>query len=261
MPISLEYYDHPTLCHGQVWTITDENLLAEQIARVAMGQSRHVQKIIAGTNVGPPASRASAAQGAIGLLTVPAGEDPWHRDGWIFQVISWIAAQKADPNALIRPPQMIHALKGFDGLRLELSGGEVVAATIFEDKATDDARKTVRDLVWPEFRLLDQGDKENVLVAEVVALLETNRNVDPDLAIENIIWKNIRHYRVSITVGKYHSTSKGRVKLFKDYDKVIDGKVSKRGGEVFYIEHLRPWMSSLAEKSIAHVNNMVAAHV
>ncbi|MBV7553083.1 hypothetical protein KW841_12085 [Pseudomonas sp. PDM28] len=261
MPISLEYYDHPTLCHGQVWTITDENLLAEQIARVALGQSRHVQKIIAGTNVGTPASRASAAQGAIGLLTVPSGEDPWHRDGWIFQVISWIAAQKADPGALIRPPQMIHALKGFDGLRLELNDGEVVAATIFEDKATDDARKTVRDLVWPEFKLLDQGDRENVLVAEVVALLETNREVDPDLAIENIIWKNVRHYRVSITVGKYHSTSTGRVKVFKGYDKVIEGKVSKRGGEIFYVEHLRPWMSSLAEKSIAHIKIMVAAHV
>ncbi|MGO4309061.1 hypothetical protein AB4Z35_04160 [Pseudomonas sp. KB_15] len=261
MPISLEYYDHPTLCHGQVWTITDENLLAEQIARVALGQSRHVQKIIAGANVGPPASRASAAQGAIGLLTVPPGEDPWHRDGWIFQVISWIAAQKANPNSLIRAPQMIHALKGFDGLCLELSEGEVIAATIFEDKATDDSRKTIRDLVWPEFRLLDQGDRENVLVAEVVALLETSREVDPDLAIENIIWKNARHYRVSITVGKYHSTTTGRIKLFKDYDEVIDGKVSKRGGEIFYIEHLRPWMSSLAEKSIAHINTLVAAHV
>ena len=261
MPISLEYYDHPTLCHGQAWTITDEDALAEQIARVALGQSRHVQKIIAGTNVGPPASRASAAQGAINLLTVPSGDEPWHRDGWIFQVISWIAAQKADPTALIRPPQMIHALKGFDGLLLELSAGEVVAATIFEDKASVGARKTVRDLVWPEFKLLEQGDRENVLVAEVVALLETNRDVDPDRAIENVIWKNIRHYRVSITVGKSHCTTAGRLKLFKGYDEIVEGAVKKRRGEVVYIEHLRPWMSSLAEKSIAHVQAMVAAYV
>ncbi|MCO2620655.1 hypothetical protein FA317_10680 [Pseudomonas aeruginosa] len=261
MPISLESYDHPSLCHGQVWTITDENLLAEQIARVALGQSRHVQKIIAGANIGPPASRASAAQGAIELLSVPVDGDPWHRDGWIFQVISWIAAQKANPSVLIRPPQMIHALKGFDGLCLELSEGEVTAATIFEDKATDDSRTTIRDLVWPEFRLLDQGDRENVLVAEVVALLETSRDVDPDIAIENIIWKNARHYRVSITVGKHHSTAAGRLKLFKGYDEVIDGNVSKRGGGILYLENLRPWMASLADKSIAHIKTLVAAHV
>jgi hypothetical protein len=261
MPISLQYYDHPTVCRSRAWTVTDENLLSEQIARVALGQSRHVQKIIAGANIGPPVSRASAAEGAISLLTVPLGGEPWHRDGWIFQVMSWIAAQKGDPAALIRPPQMIHALKGFDGLLLELNAGEVIAAIIFEDKATGDARTTVRELVWPEFELLEQGDRENVLVAEVVALLETNRDVDPDRAIENIIWKNVRHYRVSITVGVNHSTNEGRIKLFAGYDEVVVGDVNKRRGEVFYIEHLRAWMSSLAEKSIAQIGLMVANHV
>ena len=261
MPITLQYYTDPTLCHGQVWTITDENLLAEQIARVALGQSRHVQKIVAGSMVGPPPSSESEALGAIELLTVPADEDPWHRDGWIFQVISWIAAQKANPSALIRPPQMIHAQKGFDGLLLELKAGEVIAATIFEDKATDGARKTVRELVWPEFQLLEQGGRQNVLVAEVVALLETHRDVEPDQAIQNVIWKNVRHYRLSVTVSHFHSTDKGRLKLFKGYDEIIPGEVSKRRGEILHLENLRPWMSSLAEKSIAHVNAMVKKNV
>lgn len=39
------------------------------------------------------------------MLTVAAGADPYHRDGWIFQVMSWIAAYRATPNSIIRPPQ------------------------------------------------------------------------------------------------------------------------------------------------------------
>ena len=262
MSIALTPFEHGALCHGSTWTVDDEDMLADQIARVALGQSRHVQKILAGANFGAPPTTANAATGAIALLTV-AGEDPWHRDGWMFQAMSWIAAHRATPGGIIRSPHMILAHKGFDGLQLELdeNAGAVTAAVIFEDKATDNPRDTIRNDVWPEFVRLEAGDKENVLTAAVVALLQTQAGVDPDIAIQNIIWKQARHYRLSITVGDAHSTDAGRLRLFRDYDTVAVGAVKRRRGETFHVQNLRQWMHHLAEKASAAVLAKAMAHV
>lgn len=262
MPIALESYEHANICYGRAWTFVDENLLAQQIARVALGQARHVQKILAGANLAPPPTSESTAAGAIALLTVASGE-PWHRDGWMFQVISWVAANLTEPDSIIRCPHMILAHKGFDGLilRVDKKTNKVVAVVIFEDKATDNPRDTIRDEVWPDFRKLESGDRENVIVAEVTSLLETRPDVDPDAAIENVIWKNVRQYRVGITIGASHANEAGRLRLFRDYDQVVDGDLSRRCGETFYIENLRPWMKALATKAVSVVQALVKPNV
>lgn len=87
MSITLTPFNDGNLCHGYSWSIADEDLLANQIAQVALGQSRHVQKILAGANLGDVPTAANCASAAIELLTVHGG-DPWHRDGWMFQVMS-----------------------------------------------------------------------------------------------------------------------------------------------------------------------------
>jgi hypothetical protein len=201
--------------------------------------------------------------GAINLLTVPAGSDPWHRDGWMFQTISWLAANRANPSAAIRAPHMILAHKGFDGLQLEIdaSSGLVTAAVIFEDKATDNPRSTIRDEVWPDFKLLEAGDRENVLSADVSGLLITRPDIDADKAIEKIIWKQIRRYRVSITVSETHASPEGCRRLFDGYDEVASGDVQRRRSEILHIEQLRPWMASLAIAAISSLHTMAAAKV
>lgn len=83
MVLNLAPTDHTDLCHGYAWTIVDEDALAERVARVALGQYRHVAKILQGANVAGPTTSADHAVDAIKLLTVKAGADPWHRDGWI----------------------------------------------------------------------------------------------------------------------------------------------------------------------------------
>jgi hypothetical protein len=262
MSVTLTPFEHGNLFYGSTWTVEDEDALADQIARVALGQSRHVQKILAGANLGPPPTTANSAAGAISLLTV-TGEDPWHRDGWIFQTMSWIAANRATPGGIIRSPHMILAHKGFDGLQLELDqdAATVVAAVIFEDKATDNPRDTIRNDVWPEFSKLEAGERENVLTAEVVALLQTQAGIDPDIAIQNIIWKEARHYRISITVGDIHANDAGRLRLFRDYDTIAAGAVKRRRGETFCIQDLRQWMNELAQKAIVAIEANMVAHV
>ena len=86
MSIGLTPFDHGDLCYGWSWTVPDEALLAGQIARVALGQARHVAKILAGAQLAAPQIEASAAAAAVAMLTV-VGPDPSHRDGWMFQVM------------------------------------------------------------------------------------------------------------------------------------------------------------------------------
>jgi hypothetical protein len=120
MTIVLTSFAEGSLCQGCAWTVADQPELAERIAFVALGQSRHVAKILTGINAIPPRTNAAIRAAAIKLLTVPPATDPWHRDGWIFQTMSWLAALQANPSAIIRAPHMIVAHKGFDGLQLEL---------------------------------------------------------------------------------------------------------------------------------------------
>lgn len=262
MSIILTPFENGDLCQGNTWAVEDEDMLSDQIARVALGQSRHVQRILAGANLGPPPTTENAATGAINLLTV-TGTDPWHRDGWMFQTMSWIAANRATPGGIIRSPHMILADKGFDGLQLVMdeNTNTIVAAVIFEDKATDNPRATIRDEVWPEIEKLEAGDRENLLTAEVTALLQTQPDVDADIAIQNIIWKTAQGYRISITVGDTHNTKAGRLRLFRGYDTIAAGSKRKRQGETFHVQNLRQWMNVLAHKAIAAVQAKVVEHV
>ena len=183
MAITLTPFEHGTLCHGCTWTIPDERELARLVARVLLGQFRHVSKIIAGTTGRAPAPDARTVHSAMARLTVAPGKDPWHRDGLLFQTISWIAARRdAKVGAITSPPHLIPAHKGFDGLQVEWddAAGSLAAVVIFEDKATDYPRATIRDDIWPEFAKLENGERQNVLMQEVTALFETRSDIDVD---------------------------------------------------------------------------------
>lgn len=263
MTVVLTNFADGDLCQGCAWSINDVEGLAKHVARVALGQSRHVAKILAGLNNSPPPTTGAARTAAIKLLTVPESSDPWHRDGWIFQTMSWLVATQANPNSLTRAPHMILAHKGFDGLQLEFdaTAGLITAAIIFEDKATSNPRQTITSEVWPEFKLLEGGDRENVLTADVSSLLGTRPDIDPDKAIEKIIWKQARRYRLSITVSETHTSANGRKQLFKGYDQIASGDVLRRRGEIFHVEQLRPWMKSFAAKAISFLSAAELEHV
>ena len=129
MTLTLEKVSSPNLCEGSEWVVADEDALAEHVARIAVGQYRHVAKILLGEGATAAVVTQSAKADAITLLTLKKGEEAWHRDGWLFQAISWIAAHNASGVA-IRAPHLIKAHKGFDGLKLELNdAGEVTAVT------------------------------------------------------------------------------------------------------------------------------------
>ena len=250
MPFCFTPIGEDGIWFGSTWTVDDEDTLAEMIARVAIGQSRAVERILHTTGATLPDFPRDGYVGARRLLTLDADEDPYHRDGWLFQVMSWIAAHGQDDAALIRAPQMIHADKGLDGLMIEFDGGDIARVVICEEKATTNPRERINSDVWPEFESFEAGDRDNELIASVTALLERSGDPDPDAVVADILWRDQRAYRVAVTVGRRHASEAGRKRLFNGYDDVVDGRVARRRAETIRLDELRDWMEVLAAKAL-----------
>jgi hypothetical protein len=158
---------------------------------------------------------------------------------------------------------MIHAHKGFDGIhvRVDPKTHQVISVVICEEKATDNARKMVRDRIWKEFKGMQRGERDNELAAEISRLLETAKGIDVDEAVETIVWKNARHYRIAITIDDNHLDADGQNELFDGYTAVVEGEVARRRGEVLYLDNMRGWMAALANNAATKAKAMVAAYV
>src|SRR5260370_32969411 len=80
---------------GTVWTVDDEDELARLVGRILLGHALHVEKILQKLKPKRKTVDGHAAKEAKAKLIVEKGKDPWHRDGLLFQAISWIAAHQA----------------------------------------------------------------------------------------------------------------------------------------------------------------------
>ena len=252
MPISFTPISNGKHWTGYNWSIDSDHELARLVARIALGQYRHVLQILAETDFARSAPATTALEGARQLLTVPKGSDPFHRDGWLFQTISWIAAHIQDNTSLIAPPHMQHAEKGFDGLHVLIDEETQIvrSVVICEEKATSNPRAMIRDQVWKEFVDIETGSRDNLLAARVCTLLETRPELDPDQAIQQILWKKVRAFRVAITVDDRHCTVDGRKRLFRGYSTRVSGGVTRRRAETLYLDDLRCWMKRLANEAL-----------
>ncbi len=252
MPIHLAPIPENLLLRGYTWEVKDEELLACLVAKIYLGRCFHVEKILRKFSAKPLAVSDAAAMEAKSKLRVSAGTNPWHRDGLLFQAISWIAAHRAAGGAhnVFSLPHQIPAHKGFDGLQIELDKKQTLTRlVIFEDKATDSPRATIRQDVWPELARLHKGERQTELMQETTALLQRAKVKDPDEVIEGIVWKRVRRYRVSITGHDGHNEETAFCKLFKGYDTAVPGKnATSRQAEVICLDDLRLWMRQFAKK-------------
>lgn len=247
MTITLTAFNVQKEWEGCTWSVPSIDELANAVAIIAVGQSLHVAKILHGAGLAAKPTTKGAVKGAIKLLT--SSGNIAHRDGWMFQVMSWLAAQLRTPGALMNTPHMIHAHKGLDGLQVSIDGdGKVTAVVLFEDKATENPRYMVRDKVWPEFVEFETGENEHLVAAEVTSLLKGAGHSDPQQAVADVMWNQVRRYRLSITDKQ--STDQSQANLFKGYEEKVPGGVERRRAEVFEVLNLRQWMDDLAKLAI-----------
>lgn len=252
MAIALTPVREGELWTGSTWVVDDGDALAALIARVAIGQSRVAARILGEDGLVPDDYPMGGHESARHLLRVGPNGDAAHRDGWMFQVISWIAAHRANRPGLIRSPHMRHADKGLDGLLVEFDDAQIARVVISEEKATKNARNMVRDKVWPEFRDFETGKRDAELIDGVSALLAGRP--DSDAMVAAILWKEKRAYRVAVTVDDTHSSAEGRKALYKGYETAVGGEVDRRRAEIFEVRDLRPWFDGLAAKATAVID-------
>jgi hypothetical protein len=172
-------------------------------------------------------------------LTSPA--DVYHRDGWLFQMISWVAAKSSDPELLSRAPQPRSADKGFDGLLVEPAAGKngTFHVILCEDKATTQSRNVIREDVWPSIRQLETGKRDPEILSELTTVLAASMSSqNAQSVVKDIAWKNARRYRVSVTVTPSRTQDSKRRALFKGYRRVAPGKCARRRGEMFPVDRL-----------------------
>lgn len=260
-PLTLIISDQQSLCHGYKWQIGNEDYLAKLVAKLLLGHYRHVQKILKNSNsISPHIS--SEMESEIKRKLKDTSSEPlrYQRDGWVFQMISWIAIKISDPHLYTAIPHSQPAQKGFDNLVVQLTDDmkSIDFIYICEDKATENSRKTITTKVWPEFVEFETGCRDNELVNEVTPILERlprNITIDIDKSISKIFWEKVRHYRVSLTTENVNN-DQDRTILFKGYDQKVKGNVKRRRAENINISGLRKWMDNFCDKIIKQLGNI-----
>jgi len=283
MPIRLEPFASKA-CKFTEWSIkaSKRNRLVEIVAYLYLRQEENALRIITALSPIKRASPGKVAANVIRKLTAPYTHDleqlkspePTvrkkaedkirtsiiHRDGLLFQHISWIVAKKALPNGIMTSPHVRKADKGFDGFVMELDELQEGIETIIlcEDKASEDPRKLITQSVWPEIEAIVDGQRDDEVLAELVTLLKIVPSIDAEDAIGTMFWEEARHFRVCVATSKKNRDKKSGcyTKLMKGFDEKVSGASKKRVGGVLVFDDVREGLAELAEEVIAKVKEL-----
>ena len=190
----------------------------------------------------------------------------WHRDGHLFQYLSWVVARLVNPNDILTPPHVRQADKGFDGFIIELDNAQkrVLKVILCEDKASQNPRNLVTKQggVWDEIRSICEGERED----EVSSALTTLLKAVPDLSgeeledsVDAIFWEKIRQFRVSIATGEDQRGATNFAHLVAGFDNVALGALSSRIGGVLPFGDVRNGLHQLAQEVIEKLQNIGSA--
>src|SRR5690554_1425568 len=163
-----------TYCQGITFTITDEDALAQAIAHVLAQEYAMAQSILLGVAIAESGDEITLETEEIDDIVLRRLKPPvdYHRDGFLFQLIMWLAAHlDLDEGDLVALPHAQASAKGQDSIVVHRSGDAVVALSICEDKATENPRDTVRDEVWPEIQDYEGGGRRDELRSNIIATL------------------------------------------------------------------------------------------
>ncbi|MEZ2334657.1 hypothetical protein AB6735_03445 [Mucilaginibacter sp. RCC_168] len=253
MAFTLTLTDHSPLFTEVELTIPDEDVLAENIGFLLLGHQRHVQSILASKGRSDPSSTDLMIDDAQAKLVYATPEERYKRDGWIFQLMTWIALrqQNVKSNFFCQIPHDAAAQHGIDGLGVRLtSQNRLEALVIAEDKYTENPRRTIKKFVWPDFEAFEKGTHDAQLVNRTTGLIDHLNDDEIDDLIENDIYQfKFRQYKAGITPEATHMSAAGKKRLFKKFDNCVKGSDHlRRIGVTFYQADIRSWMDDFCEK-------------
>lgn len=275
VPLKIETGTSP-VCVLSIWTVADAATFVDVLAWLYIRKSRHAQRVMNALAPGDAAVPGNEYENARILLSVRTDDiasalsstDPEvaekakatmdtrteHRDGLLFQHMSWVAAYLQFPTAKARPPHVRVADKGFDGLLVQLGDDGLARVVLCEDKATIGPRNMVTQKVWPELKTIIAGERDLEILDAVTGLLDTMvPGDDVDRLLVGAVWERLREFRVAVTAGPGDLRPDGYGHIFGGYDKQVAGAPSIRQAEVLPLADIRGNLANLASLVIARL--------
>lgn len=280
MPLQMSAAPNAPVSLLNEWTVTDADRLVESIAWLYLQKQAQALRVIKALEPGKAALPGGVIQEAVNILTVrtddldhdlahgdaaarKAAQDKLrnriiHRDGLLFQHVSWIAASLSLPGTHAAPPHVRTADKGFDGVILELNPNTPGLSRIIlcEDKASVDPRSLVTGSIWPEVKAIQTTGKDREILAAVTAILATLPGIDHEAVIDATAWEASRGFRVALTAGQDQLGAQGYAHLFAGFDAAAGGDLASRMAEVMPMPEVRPYLANLASTVIARLQTM-----
>lgn len=255
MPFTLIDTDCSPLVIDYEYEIADKDLLAEYVGEMLLGHHLHINRIINSLTTIFPTHPNDSIDQVIDKIKSAANEK---RDGWLFQMISWVALAKRNVGKKFfsNYPHFAPAQHGIDGLAIILTEENGLQNIIItEDKCTTTPRGKITQQVFPEFEAFEKGEKNNALISIISNLIgQLDSGTILEKVQNDIFANNYRVYRIGITREINHNDANGRKSLFKDYDSTIKGDTSeRRSGASIYLNDLRVWMQDLSDRVIRYL--------
>ena len=254
---------------GLTWTVANLDALARLIAIVLLGQSQHAARIIAALEPEAPAfsdldliADAQAQMRIRGTTEDERKVSRFHRDGFLFECMSWIVAREgAGERTFLKDPHIDATSHGLDGLIVELhpTEPEIRRATICEDKCTTNARRLFKRDVMRAFGEHHNNKRARDLIANTAAIIRESglNGTDADRAAARVLKKSFRTYRAALTTGVLAGNR--RVRLFQGFDELDGITQAQRIGATFEIAGgFREWFQTLADAVGAALDEFAA---
>lgn len=260
MPFNLIDTDCSDLLIDYEYEITNKGLLAEYVGELILGHYMHILNTINSLSSSSSIPPNKIIDFAIEKLDVTEPVNIIHRDGWLFQMISWLvlAHRNLGSNYYTQHPHFAPAQHGFDGLSIVLNPDNTIDKIIItEDKCTTNPRDTVKKQVFPEFKDFEDGKKDSALIGVLSSLISHLDAGAVFQSVQNDIYNtNLRMYRIGITRDNSHQSLKGRRRLFKNYDDCVAGPTSsRRSGATIYLDDMRVWMQDFSDMVVNYLES------
>ncbi|MEA9988285.1 hypothetical protein QN404_05205 [Pseudomonas sp. RTS1] len=260
-------------CEFSEWEIDPlkEDNLVEIVAYLYLRQEENAQRVIGQVATQRVEPFGNVVANVIRKLGVLSPTDPSntadqiknsriHRDGLLFQHISWVVTRISIPSGVMTSPHVRQADKGFDGFVLELDEKKekVDSIIISEDKASAKPRKLITSKVWPELKQIIDGERDDEILAELVTLLKGVEGVNKEGAIGRVVWAEARRFRVCIATGEnIRDTVSGSFeKLMNGFSGTVSGAMSSRTGGVLAFKDVRDGLDEFALAVIEKVKEI-----
>lgn len=280
MPLVIETAENAPTCVLSSWTVAIYEALFTTIAWLYVQKQAHAVAIIQKLEAGSAIFIGKEVDNAIATLRYKTNDlaDALtstdaevrnkanrtlatrisHRDGLLFQHISWIAARLQYPHAEATPPHVREADKGFDGFLIQHTPGQLALSQVIlcEDKASTNPRGLVTSKIWPDIKAIIAGEKDREIAAAVGALLSNVPLEDREAILAATVWDRAKHYRVALAAGDDQIRDGSYLHLFEGYEKQALGNVKIRLGEVMPMPAVRPYLQELATRVIARLEEM-----